>query len=80
MNPRLTRNQSSTNLDPSPGLRWALIVLSKELCVGFDRRRLDVHRSDWERHGLLGLEELDTAVSHDGCEMLWSLDPADKYV
>ena len=49
-------------------------------CVGFDRRRLDVHRSDRERHGLLGLEDLDTAVSHGGCEMLWSLDPADKYV
>ena len=49
-------------------------------CVGFDRRRLDVHRSDRERHGLLGLEDLDTVVSHGGCEMLWSLDPADKHV
>ena len=49
-------------------------------CVGFDRRRLDVHRSDRERHGLLGLEDLDTAVSHGGCEMLWSLDPADKHM
>ena len=48
--------------------------------VGFIRRRLDVHRSDWERHELLGLEDLDTTMSHDGCEMLWSLDPADKHV
>ena len=49
-------------------------------CVDFDRRKLDVHRFDRERHGLLGLEDLDTAVSHGGCEMLWSLDPADKHV
>ena len=48
--------------------------------IGFDRRSLDVHRSNRERHGLLGLQDLDTAVSHGGCEMLWSLDPADKYV
>ena len=48
--------------------------------VGFDRQRLDVHKSDRERHRLLGLEDLDTAVSHGGCEMLWSLDPADKHV
>ena len=48
--------------------------------VGFFRRRLDLHRSNRERHGLLGLQDLDTAVSHGGCEMLWSLDPADKYV
>ena len=48
--------------------------------VCFFRRRLDVHRSNRERHGLLGLVDLDTAVSHDGCEMLWSLDLADKHV
>ena len=48
--------------------------------ISFDKRRLDVHRSDRERHGLLGLQDLDTAVSHGGCEMLWSLDPADKSV
>ena len=48
--------------------------------IDFDRRRFDVHRSDTERHGLLELEDLDTAVSHGGCKMLWSLDPADKYV
>ena len=39
-----------------------------------------MHRSDRERHGLLGLEDLDTTVSHGGCEMLWSLDPVDKHV
>ena len=56
--------------------------LAKEhVCgIGFDRRRHDVHRSDRERHGLLGLQDLDTVVSHGSCEMLWSLDPADKYV
>ena len=32
------------------------------------------------RDGLLGLEDLDTVVSHGGCEILWSLDLADKYV
>ena len=48
--------------------------------IGFDRRRLDVHRSDRKRHRLLGLEDLNIAVSHGGCEMLWSLDPTDKYV
>ena len=35
---------------------------------------------DRERHGLLGLEDLDTIVSHGSCKMLWSLDPADKHV
>ena len=48
--------------------------------VGFVRRGLDLRRSDRERHGLLGLEDLDTAMSHGGCKMLWSLDPADKHV
>ena len=48
--------------------------------VDFDRRRLDVHRSNRERHRLLGLKDLDIAVSHGSCEMLWSLDPTDKYV
>ena len=48
--------------------------------VGFFRQRLDVHRSDRERHRLLGLEDLDTTMSHGSCEMLWSLDPADKHV
>ena len=31
--------------------------------VGFVRRGLDLRRSDRERHGLLGFEDLDTAVS-----------------
>ena len=39
-----------------------------------------MHRFDRERHRLLGLEDLDTVVSRGGCEMLWSLDLADKYV
>ena len=39
-----------------------------------------MHRSDRERHELLGLQDLDTAMSHGGCEMLWSLDPTDKHV
>ena len=48
--------------------------------VGFIKRRLDVHRSYRERHSLLGLENLDIAVSHGGCERPWSLDPTDKHV
>ena len=48
--------------------------------IGFNRRKLDVHRSNRERHGLLGLEDLNTAVSHGGCKMLWILDPANKYM
>ena len=48
--------------------------------VGFIRRSRDLHRSNRERHGLLGLGDLDTAVSHGNCEMPWSLDPADKHV
>ena len=39
-----------------------------------------MHRFDRKRHELLGLEDLDIAVSHGGCEMLWSLDPTDKHV
>ena len=31
-------------------------------------------------HGLLGLLDFDTVQSHGGCEMLWSLDLADKHV
>ena len=29
---------------------------------------------------LAWFEDLDTTMSHVGCEMLWSLDPTDKYV
>ena len=36
--------------------------------------------SDRERHGLLRLEDLDTVVSHGGCEMPWCLDSAKKHV
>ena len=31
-------------------------------------------------HGLFGLLDFDTIVSHGGCEMSWSLDPASKHV
>ena len=31
-------------------------------------------------HGSLGLLDFDTTQSHGGCEMLWSLDLADKHV
>ena len=48
--------------------------------VGFIRRRLDVHRSDRERHKLLGLKHLDTAVIHGNCKMSSSLDPTDKHL
>ena len=39
-----------------------------------------MHRSDRERHELLGLEDLDAVVSHGGWEMPWILDPAEKHV
>ena len=48
--------------------------------VSFIKRRLNVHRTEKVSHGLLVLEDLDTAVSHDGCEMPWSLDLTDKHV
>ena len=62
-----------------PGF-WSQYAMDQVCLVGFIRRRLVVHRFDRERHELLGLEELDTTVGHGGCEMLWSLDPADKHV
>ena len=60
-----------------PGF-WLRYAVDQVCLVGFIRRRLVVHKFDRERHGLLGLEDLDTAVSHVSCKMLWSLDPADK--
>ena len=62
-----------------PGF-WSRYAVEQVCLIGFIRQSFNVHRSDRERHGLLGLEDLDTAVSHGGCEMLWSLDPADKHV
>ena len=62
-----------------PGF-WSRCAGEHVCGVGFVRRGLDLCRSDRERRGLLGLEDLDTAVSHGGCEMLWSLYPADKHV
>ena len=59
---------------------WSRYAMDQVCLVGFIRRRLVVHRFDRERHELLGLEDLDTATSHGGYEMLWSLDPADKHV
>ena len=57
---------------------WLRYAMEQVCLVGFIRRRLVVHKFDRERHGLLGLEDLDTAVSHVSCKMLWSLDPTDK--
>ena len=62
-----------------PGF-WSRYVVEQVCPVGFIRRRFVVHIFDRERHRLLGLEDLDIAVSHGSCEMLWSLDPVDKYV
>ena len=59
---------------------WSRYAVEHVCHVGFIRRRLDVHKPDKERHGLLGLEDLDIALSHGGCEMQWSLDPADIHV
>ena len=60
-----------------PGF-WSRYAVEQVCLVGFIRRRLVVHKFDRERHGLLGLKDLDTTVSHVSCKMLWSLDPADK--
>ena len=55
---------------------WALVTGGcGHVCgVGFIRGSLDLHRYDRGRHKLLGLEDLDTVVSHGDCMMLWSLD------
>ena len=34
--------------------------------VSFNKQSLNLHRSDRERHGLLGLKDLNTAMSHGG--------------
>ena len=52
-----------------PGF-WSQYAVEQVYLVGFIRQRLVVHQFDRERHGLLGLEDLDTVVSHGGCEML----------
>jgi len=62
-----------------PGF-WSRYAVEQVCLVGFIRRTHDVHKSDRERHELLGLEDLDTAVSHDDYEMSWSLDLVEKHV
>ena len=62
-----------------PGF-WSRYAVEQVCLVGFIRRRLVVHIFNKERHELLGLEDLDTATSHGGYEMLCSLNPADKHV
>ena len=52
-----------------PGF-WSRYAMEQVCLIGFLRRRLVVHRFDRERHRLLGLEDLDTVVSHGDCEML----------
>jgi len=59
---------------------WSWEFVEHVFGFGFIRRSLDLHRSDKLSHGLLGLLDFDTAQSHHGCEMSWSLDPADKHV
>ena len=60
------------------GCRWrpsSWDLVAKHIYgVGFIRRSLDLHKFERKRHGLLGLEDLDTTVSHGGCMMSWSLD------
>ena len=74
-----TKARSTASGDRISGI--SLQETEEHACVvGFFRRRLNVHRSDRKRHELLGLEDLDTAMSHDSYKMLWSLDLADKYV
>ena len=62
-----------------PGF-WSRYAVEQVCLVHFIRRRLVVQRFDRERHGLLGLEDLDTVVSHGSCEILSSLDLADKHM
>ena len=52
-----------------PGF-WSRYAMEQVCLIDFLRRRLVVHRFDRERHRLLGLEDLDTVVSHGDCEML----------
>ena len=59
---------------------WSRYAVEQVCLVGFIRWRLVVHRFNRESHELLGLEDLDTATSHGGYEMLCSLNPADKHV
>ena len=59
---------------------WSRYAVEHVYLVGFIRRRHDVHKFDRERHELLGLEDLDTAMSHGDYEMSWSLDPVEKHV
>ena len=42
---------------------WSRYAVEQVCLVGFIKRRLVVHKFDRERHGLLGFEDLDTAVS-----------------
>ena len=49
---------------------WSRYAVEQVCLVGFIGRRLVVHKFDRERHELLGLEDLDTAVSHVSCKML----------
>ena len=55
---------------------WSREVMEHVCGFGFVRRSLDLHRSDKLSHDLLGLLDFDTAQSHRGCEMPWSLDLA----
>ena len=59
---------------------WSREVVEHVCGFGFVRRSLDLHRYDKLSQGLLGLLDFDTAQSLHGCEMPWSLDPADKHV
>ena len=59
--------------DQFPGF-WSQEAVEHIYMVGFIRRSLDLHRSKRERHRLLTPKNLDTAVSHSGCMMPWSLD------
>ena len=61
-----------------PGF-WSRYAVEHVCDIGFVKRGLDLRRSNRERHGLLGLEILDTALSHGGCEMSCCLDPAKKH-
>ena len=57
---------------------WSQEILEHVCGVGFIRRSLKLHRSEIDVMVCLSLWILDTALRHGGCEMPWSLDPAEK--
>ena len=58
---------------------WLREILEHVCGVGFIWRGLDLRRSGIDVTGLLEFVDLGQALCHGGCEMPWSLDPAEKH-